>query len=603
MLYLLRYTLSTPDTFLPGIHGLSDVRRLTLKESCRDFLLSQSSSTPREDTEHQIADIIQKAVVASPTLLKEDLDEAERKISGGHWNELFLEGSDDGTVMLVEEEGKMVDASTMAGLDELIRTLHEVLSDSQSVWKLPSVDRGDFISEALFHDPDDEDVEFKNNDESMDDYVVRVRRVYLIQFAVAVNNILHGVEFDEERKGKITAALSSKEYFLLLLPDLFNCEAPMNMGRSTAKANIDTSLGESFCFFAKSGHDSDLSDITSGENLEYLPRTRKPRVSNEDGLNGSINITDVFDLEDDTKPSAVSDSCQLAEFANVSRQMARETLDNVGGDTEAATMALFNLISSQSSSIDMSEMSSVIDFDGESKSGLPTDSMNLAEATGTSRDHARSVIDYVDGDLERAADVILFLMLENAGQSPRPSQRSRKSIVSIPEGDEVKGDNSPTSTPQRSLKGRSVSFKLSPVQDSKESPEEPRPSKGIVEQTRQLNELCDPLRTESMHVLVKARSVKNVKGIENEECLCCPICFTTLVDSKNDKHPYDTSPFGSDAPMDVLKARTLKCGHSFCSPCLKKWVGKKGIPFHCPICREKIGYMSYKLKPWLKKKK
>eukprot|EP00957_Ditylum_brightwellii_P051858 3932739-Ditylum_brightwellii.AAC.1 len=111
-------------------------------------------------------------------------------------------------------------------------------------------------------------------------------------------------------------------------------------------------------------------------------------------------------------------------------------------------MALFNLIGSQSSSIDMSEMSSVIDFDGESKSGLPTDSMNLAEATGTSREHARSAIDYVDGDLERAADVILFLMLENAGQSPRPSHRSRKSIVSIPEGDEVKGDNSPTSTPQ-----------------------------------------------------------------------------------------------------------------------------------------------------------
>eukprot|EP00957_Ditylum_brightwellii_P188604 14358183-Ditylum_brightwellii.AAC.1 len=75
--------------------------------------------------------------------------------------------------MSVEEEGKMVDVSTTTGLvDELIRMLQEVLANPESVWKVFSLGQGEVIANAIFHDPDDDDINFKN-DKSMDDYVVQ----------------------------------------------------------------------------------------------------------------------------------------------------------------------------------------------------------------------------------------------------------------------------------------------------------------------------------------------------------------------------------------------------------------------------------------------
>eukprot|EP00957_Ditylum_brightwellii_P175905 13394666-Ditylum_brightwellii.AAC.1 len=71
-------------------------------------------------------------------------------------------------VMLVEEEGKMVDASAMEGLDELIIMLHKGLADSESVWKLFFSEQGEFIANALFHDPNDDDTIFLK-EKSMDD--------------------------------------------------------------------------------------------------------------------------------------------------------------------------------------------------------------------------------------------------------------------------------------------------------------------------------------------------------------------------------------------------------------------------------------------------
>uniref|UniRef100_A0A7S2MSH0 RING-type domain-containing protein n=1 Tax=Helicotheca tamesis TaxID=374047 RepID=A0A7S2MSH0_9STRA len=634
MLDLIRYALSISESpfssheFLSGVPNLSDVRRIALKESCRDILLSSSSTI---NSELSIAAAIHWAIASSPNLTPEELTEAERKISAELWHELlFDKNSSDAMVSMAEEEGKLVLESTLGGLHELIKMLHDVLTHSQLIWKMSQSDRREFVADALFEDPYDDDN--RNGDtygsECEKEYVVQQRQLFLNQFTNAVNEINDHVTFSVLRKTVIVEDISSMEYLALLQPDRFDCEETIE---GDDAAGVDSKKSPSTAISA--ARKASVRPPKFAECVETKDFSRSEKLVKKQ----SMTVDEVFDAnlldvslsdDDEDTPSNMpkgSDSAELAAFANVPKKTARVALDENNGDREDAALALFNLVNST-----LIEDHDCPQSTQKQNTDWGSDSVFLAEAAGTTRQRARSTIDEVGGDLDRASEILLTLMLDEKDNAPAPQHqhiypdrqyrpRLYPRFPSILESGELNATSGITSS--RALRecdpldtDESVLILKGnrPIKENNEQRDPRYPStsgaKEVIESPKKkttdssiLAQICDPLNSESMNILAGNKPILVGDDTIQEEVddaipgevdgSICPICFTTL-----------ENPFVHGSKKAEM-TRTLKCGHSFCNACLKSWAGKNGIPFPCPVCRTKIGYMSYHLKPWLKKNK
>lgn len=469
MMDLMGYSLasSPPAPFLPGVDGLSEVRRSALRESCRDVLViaaalaedgegeyHEEDPSVSEAADVRVSELIWEAVNASSTLSSTAKKAVARKLDAGQWGDLFLDGTAGSAPLPPLGPEEVVDSLRAAILS--------ILSSSRRLAQLPHSTRRELGMVVL-----GEGGPGANGQNT--------RAGLRSRFMECVMAIPNHPSLDAETKRRIVDDATEGDYAAMLLPDRLDCD--------------------------EGNEGSSMQPRRSSLGLDELDQPRRPCMP------------------------GLSDSVQLAEVADVPKWVARQALDESNGDADVAAAALLDFVDNLPSSLEVPSREGLTSLANFASTDFSA-SCNLADMAGTTRERARSAINRAGGNVDKAADTLLSLMIDEG----------------MAQVDAVEGERPANPT--------------------------------ILERAVSAGSFRGPTTRSSL--------TGSVTEEEVTEAHLCPICFTSLLSADSGK---------SD----------LKCGHSFCRPCLRSWAGSHGVPFPCPVCRKKIGLLSYHLPPWLRR--